>query len=169
MQIHTQLGKLAQTLTESGKSRAFSGRCAGDFTHEQIDTFCQIPTTRPSRSESCDYVSLYKPLDECQKSRLGKAFALCQGEEHRANDFEIHEAVYRCFIGAASCVRAYATDPSSVSHLAAPLAAPGWRPYQPGDFESPALRRRTRVAFLATLPSSQNSSGPEASLPGLFC
>jgi hypothetical protein len=153
---------------ESVQPRTFSGQCAGNFTHVPLDTFCQCPFMRLSHSGSYYYGRLFELLHEPHSSHLGKALALSRSEEHTPNVFENTEAIHRCLIASASSVRAYAADPSSVHRVATSFTPSGQWPDQPGDLEPPALRRRRRVAFLATLPSSQNSSGPEASLPGLF-
>jgi iron donor protein CyaY len=123
---------------------------------------------RLSHSGSYYYGRLFELLHEPHSAHLGKALALSRSEEHTPNVFENTEAIHRCLIASASSVRAYAADPSSVHRVATSFTPSGQWPDQPGDLEPPALRRRRRVAFLATLPSSQNSSGPEASLPGLF-
>lgn len=94
---------------------------------------------------------------------LGKTVALYQREGKRQNVLSDSEGVYAGFFDPINDVGI-----SSAQHTesAALAAAIGCRACQPGYPDPTALRRR-RIDFPVS-SSSQNSSGPGASLPGLF-
>jgi hypothetical protein len=94
---------------------------------------------------------------------LGKTVALYQREGKRQNVLSDSEGVYA---GLFDPINDVGISSAQHTESAALAAAIGCRACQPGYPDPPALRRR-RIDFPVS-PSSQNSSGPGASLPGLF-